>query len=82
MSFTSTVPASVPSVFHSSLLCTPSSAMKNSVPPTRVKPTGGLKKVASDEHSPGQMSFTSDVPAAVPSLFQSSRPCVPSFIRK
>jgi hypothetical protein len=28
------------------------------------------------------MSFTSDVPAAVPSLFQSSRPCVPSFIRK
>jgi hypothetical protein len=32
--------------------------------------------------APGKMSFTRTVPAAVPSLFQSSSPDVPSFARK
>ena len=38
MSLTSTVPASVPSLFHSSYPCTPSLAVKNSVPFTLVRP--------------------------------------------
>ena len=42
MSLTRTVPAVVPSVFHSSLPWTPSSAAKNSVPPTRRQDEGPL----------------------------------------
>ena len=37
MSLTRTVPAAVPSLFHSSLPCVPSSAVKNSVPLTFVR---------------------------------------------
>ena len=62
-SFTSSVPTSVPSVFHSS-----SPARKN-----KVFPMFSIAK-ADDDSSPGSMSFTSDVPAAVPSLFHSSAP--------
>jgi hypothetical protein len=38
MSFTITVPAAVPSLFHSSLPCAPSSAAKNSVLSTSTSP--------------------------------------------
>jgi parallel beta-helix repeat protein len=37
---------------------------------------------ASDPEVPGKMSLTSTVPAAVPSLFHSSPPCVPSLAEK
>ena len=37
MSLTSTVPAAVPSLFHSSTPCVPSLAVKNSVPLTFVR---------------------------------------------
>ena len=37
MSLTRTVPAAVPSLFHSSSPCVPSSAVKNSVPLTFVR---------------------------------------------
>ncbi len=67
MSFTSTVPAAVPSVFQSSAPFTPSLAWKYRTPLRTVKPYG-------QELAPAAvlMSFTSTVPAAVPSLFQSS----------
>ena len=76
MSLTRTVPASVPSLFHSSLPLTPSSAEKNSVPPTAVRSS------MSEPEPPGSMSLTRTVPAAVPSLFHSSSPCSPSLARK
>ena len=74
MSLTRTVPASVPSVFHSSRPWVPSSAVKNSVPPTSVRYVGPLYSPS----SPGSMSLTRTVPASVPSDFHSSRPWVPS----
>ena len=40
MSLTRTVPAAVPSLFHSSAPCVPSSAAKNSVPLTFVRSLG------------------------------------------
>ena len=40
MSLTRTVPAAVPSLFHSSLPCVPSLAVKNSVPLTLVRLRG------------------------------------------
>ena len=69
MSLTRTVPAAVPSLFHSSSPVEPSSAVKNSVPFTFVRLLGS-------EPAPlGMMSLTRTVPAAVPSLFHSSTPC-------
>ena len=71
-----TVPAAVPSLFHSSTPCVPSSAAKNSVPLTFVRSLGYELAL------PGLMSLTRTVPAAVPSLFHSSCPCVPSSAAK
>jgi hypothetical protein len=67
MSFTRTVPAGVPSVFHNSY---PRlfSAAKNTTPSTSVNQQGSL------EFGPGAMSFRDTVPAAVPSVFQTSYP--------
>src|SRR5262249_26859185 len=59
MSLTSTVPAAVPSLFHSSVPCVPSLAVKNSVPLTLVKLLG-------KEGPPGVMSLTTTVTVAVP----------------
>ena len=70
---TSTVPAAVPSLFHSSLPWAPSLAVKNSVAAdVRQEPRVELLAV------PGLMSLTRTVPAAVPSLFHSSSPWSPS----
>ena len=70
---TISVPAGVPSLFHSSLPF-PSSAAKKSVPATSTSPDG-------DEPSgPTLMSATISVP--VPSLFHSSRPLTPSSAAK
>src|SRR3989440_550970 len=66
MSFTSTVRASVPSVFHSSRPLTPSSAEKYKALPRTVNSRG-------EETT----AVTRAVPACVPSLFHSSGP-VPS----
>src|SRR6266511_2129203 len=76
MSFTTVVPAVVPSDFQSSRPVVPSSARKNSVPFTLVRAIGRLLP------TPLHMSFTSVVPAVVPSDFQSSRPLVPSLALK
>ena len=76
MSLTRAVPAAVPSLFHSSQPCVPSSAEKNSVPLTFVRSLGSKRAAA------GSMSLTRTVPAAVPSLFHSSHPCVPSLAAK
>src|SRR6266571_17747 len=74
MSFTSTGPVTVPSVFQSSTPEVPSSAAKYSAPLKTVNPEG-LESV-------GLMSFTSIVPLAVPSVVQSSTPEVPSLAAK
>src|SRR5262245_60070145 len=76
MSLTMTVPCAVPSLFHSSKPCTPSSAVKNSVPLTSVR--FPIHAAGNPPAGPGLMSLTILVPAAVPSLFHSSRPCTPS----
>src|SRR5687767_9758923 len=76
MSRTNTVPATVPSDFHSSYPCVPLLATKNSVPLTLVKPQGFALAL------PLRMSLTMDVPAIVPSVFQSSKPLVPLFAAK
>ena len=68
MSLTSTVPAAVPSLFHSSVPKSGWNAVKKSVPLTLVSQEG------LEDPAPGLMSFTSTVPAVVPSLFQSSNP--------
>src|SRR5690349_9406259 len=82
MSLTRAVPFAVPSLFHSSLPWAPSSAAKNSVPPTAVRSVGaelfGWDGPPGKEELPGQMSLTITVPLAVPSLFHSSRPWAPS----
>ena len=76
MSFTSTVPASVPSVCHSSLPFTGSDALKYKLPFTFVRYRGD------EPAAPGLISFTRVVPATVPSVFQSSLPATPSFAVK
>lgn len=63
-----TVPASVPSLFQGSIPWRPSSAKKNSVPPTLVS------RVGAEEYKPGWMSLTRWVPACVPSVIHSSHP--------
>ena len=78
MSLTRTVPASVPSLFHSSAPWSPSSAAKNSVPFTAVRLSGPYDSRTGS----GLMSLTRTVPAAVPSLFHSSAPCAPSLAVK
>src|SRR6266545_2281941 len=78
MSFTKTVPASVPSLFHSSNPWVPSSAPKDKVPPTSKISIAALLAPA----APGLMSFTRTVPALVPSLRHSSSPCAPSSAKK
>src|SRR5262245_60999743 len=80
ISLTRLVPAVVPSLFHSSRPVVPSSAVKNSVPFTVVRYLGPERE--SEPVLSGLMSLTREVPAAVPSLFHSSRPCVPSFAVK
>ena len=68
ISLTRTVPAAVPSLFHSSLPVSGWKALKKSVPlifRSRATPA---------EPAPGTMSLTRTVPAAVPSLFHSSLP--------
>src|SRR5712672_1011767 len=77
MSFTCTVPPSVPSVFHSSTPVPPSLAEKYNALLNTVKPLG-------EEPAPelGLMSFTRTVPASVPSLFHSSGPVTPSSAEK
>src|SRR6266581_374665 len=76
MSFTRTVPASVPLVFQSSTPEVPSLAAKYSAPLKTVNPEG------EEPIGPGLMSFPRTVPATVPSLFQSSAPELPSLARK
>src|SRR5262245_29633360 len=73
ISLTKTVPAAVPSLFQSSYsrsdgpaALTGSLAQKNNVPFTFVK------RRMFEFAAPGQMSLTSTVPPAVPSLFHSS----------
>ena len=73
------MPAAVPSLFQSAAPFTPSSAMKNNALPT---PASSAGSVSIELALPEAMSTTIAVPAAVPSLFQSSRPCTPSFAAK
>jgi hypothetical protein len=85
MSLTSTVPAAVPSVFHSSVPVVPSLAVKNRVSPTilnSVDDEEGPEKVLI-EPPLGLRSLKSVVPAAVPSVLQSSIPVpLPSLAPK
>src|SRR5712691_8738005 len=76
MSFTRTVPVSVPSVFQSSPPETPSLAWKYNAPLNTVNCEGKESPI------PGLMSFTRTVPASVPSVFQSSSPETPSSATK
>ena len=69
------VPASVPLERHSSVPAVPSLAAKRS------SPSGDSAKrdsASTPLGAPGRMSLTSKVPAALPSLFHSSAPEVPS----
>src|SRR5207244_5837863 len=59
MSLTRTVPEEVPSLFHSSLPCVPSSAAKNTVPFTLVSALG------EEPNGPGKISWTSDVDGVI-----------------
>src|SRR5215212_725873 len=68
--------AFVPLLFHISVPCTPSSAVKSSLPLYVVK------SLASEPALPGLMSLTSLVPFLVPSLFHNSTPRLPSFAQK
>ena len=76
MSLTRTVPAAVPSLFHSSRPCAPSSAVKYSVPSTFVRSRGIRSR------PPGLMSLPARCRPSVPSLFHSSSPCTPSSARE
>ncbi len=78
MSLTSTVPALVPLLVHSSKPFVPSEAVKYSVPLTFANAPRGYSTVV----KAGWISLTSTVPELVPSLFQSSKPVVPSEARK
>src|SRR5690242_8314927 len=80
MSLTITVPAVVPSDFHSSLPWVPSSAAKNSFPTTSVKPDGSARSLTTLPF--GLMSLTRTVPTPVPLDFQISFPCTPSSATK
>src|ERR671910_2876448 len=68
--------AFVPLLLHISLPCTPSSALKSTLPLNAVNESG------SESSGPVLMSSTSVVPLLVPSLFQSSTPCLPSLALK
>jgi hypothetical protein len=70
MSLTWTVPAAVPSLFHSSTPDNELLAAKKSVPFTLVRELGF------EPMEPAKMSLTWRVPAAVPSLFHNSVPVV------
>src|SRR5262249_14158790 len=76
MFLTRTVPAAVPSLFHSSTPFEPSNALKKRMPLKFVRLVGHEFSV------PGAISLTRTVPAAVPSLFHSSSPCIASLARK
>ena len=80
MSFTNTVPSSVPSLFQSSRPFAEFNAPKNNVPFTFVSPLE--TPIKNEPPVPGMMSFTKAVPAGVPSLFQSSRPFTSSSATK
>ena len=67
------VAGAVPLLFQSSVPFTPSLALKNAVP---ARSPNGVEE--SESPVPAVRSFTSTVPAAVPSLFHSSRPIVSS----
>src|SRR5688572_8307806 len=69
------VPAAVPSGAHR-----PPAATKNRVLPDAV--TAGVIIDGADPAGPGTMSFTSTVPAVVPSVFHSSAPRKPSSAEK
>src|SRR5881396_626657 len=71
MSLTRIVPASVPSLFHSSQPAFGSNPEKKIVPSTLAS---GPFRPPAPRPGPGQTSFTSTVPASVPSLFHSSQP--------
>ena len=73
MSLTRTVPAAVPSLFHSSQPWMPSSAEKSSVPPTRRRGSG-----CSTAAAPWLMSLTSTVPARCRRSSTARWPCAPS----
>src|SRR5215217_2050508 len=91
MSLTSVVPFSVPSLFHSSTPCLPSSAAKNTCLPMTVTVSGWLQPLGMPQ-SPclqrapggksGLMSLMSVVPFVVPSVFHSSSPCLLSHALK
>jgi hypothetical protein len=72
---TKLVPAAVPSVLQSPWLA-PSVAWNRMAPP--VVPAMPPRGSAACPAAPGRTSFTSTVPASVPSLFHSSKPCAPS----
>src|SRR5215217_488351 len=83
MFLTSLVPLLVPSLFHSSTPCLPSSAAKNTCLPMTVTVSGWLQPLGMPQ-SPclqrapggksGLMSLMSVVPFVVPSVFHSSSP--------
>src|SRR5439155_1025445 len=83
MSVSRAVPAPVPSLFHSSSPCAGSLAKKKRVPFTFVRSPGSESlAVGSGSMGLGLMSFTRTVPSGVPSVFQSSRPVIPSSAAK
>src|ERR1041384_2117705 len=85
MSFTRTVPVTVPSVFHNSTPWTPSSAAKYRALLNTLKPDGEELKgtgIPPMNPVPGAMSFTRTVPPSVPSVLHSSRPPTPSSAEK
>src|SRR4051812_30038367 len=75
-SLTRAVPAAVPSLAHSSVPWSRSSAAKNSRPPAAVRWRGY------DPAGPGPTSLTITVPAAVPSDFHSSVPVADDLAEK
>ena len=78
MSLTRTVPAAVPSLFHSSSPCA-------AVVGREEQRAVDVRQVAGTGYElppPGLMSLTRTVPAAVPSLFHSSTPLTPSSAEK
>ncbi len=75
-SLTKTVPAVVPSLFQSSRPCTKLFAVKNRTPLTLVRLAGVEEVIPTPVN--GLMSLTRTVPAVVPSVFHSSKPCTPS----
>src|SRR6266853_1551573 len=72
------VPDCVPSLFHSSGPV-PSSAEKNQAPLKKTNSEGKRPLPPGKECPVGLMSFTKTVPVAVPSLFHSSMPVMPSL---